>query len=244
MEFDAALLGVLALGLAAGAQHAFEADHVAAVSSVISGETSWRRMIGHGALWGFGHTLTLGTAAAAVIVAGARLDPAFSHWLETAVGVMLMGLGLGVLRRLRKERVHFHAHAHADGSVHFHAHSHKHDARLHDPARHEHNHAHHHAGGPPWRALAVGLIHGMAGSAALIVLAASELADPYRAMLYVVLFGAGSMLGMIALTAVFAVPLRWTAKGLTRANRGLQTMIGVGTAGLGLLVVVRSISAL
>ena len=83
----------------------------------------------------------------------------------------------------------------------------------------------------PWRTLLVGMVHGLAGSAALLVLAAASISDPATGILYVGLFGIGSILGMALLSAAMAVPLIWTAKAMTWAYRSLQAAAGVITAG-------------
>ncbi len=155
--------GILLLGLLIGMQHAMEADHVAAVSSIATGSRSVRRIATHGAVWGFGHTLTLVAVTGAVILLGTTLNETLTLGLELAVGIMLILLGGHVLYRLWRERIHFHSHRHGDGNVHFHAHSHRDEPVRHDPANHDHPHARR----LPWRTLLVGMTHGMAGSAAL-----------------------------------------------------------------------------
>jgi ABC-type nickel/cobalt efflux system permease component RcnA len=151
---------------------------------------------------------------------------------------MLVGLGAHVLWRLWRDRVHFHRHGHGDGTVHIHAHSHVHslagEARPH--ARAPHAHAH----GFRWRTLLVGLMHGMAGSAALLVLAVSQAASPAIGLGYVALFGIGSMIGMAVLSTVIAVPLAVSARWLTWANRGLQGAVGVVTIAIGVTTIVET----
>jgi ABC-type nickel/cobalt efflux system permease component RcnA len=129
---------------------------------------------------------------------------------------MLVGLGAHVLWRLWRDRVHFHRHSHGDGPAHVHAHSHAGETVPH--ARAPHMHAH----GFRWRTLLVGLMHGMAGSAALLVLAVSQASSVAVGLGYVALFGIGSMLGMGALSVVIAVSLALSARWLTWANSGLS----------------------
>ncbi|ROR32534.1 hypothetical protein [Inmirania thermothiophila] len=223
------LVHVLALGFLVGMRHAVEADHVAAVASLATGSASRRETVWKGVLWGVGHTLTLFAVAVAVLAGGATLTEETAQRLELAVGVMLVLLGLDVLRRLVRERVHFHAHAHEDGRVHLHAHAHRGEAGPHDPARHVHRHP----AGLPLRALAVGMMHGMAGSAALLVLAAGAVGGTALGLLYVAVFGLGSILGMGLLSAAMSVPLAWSARALTWAHNGVQAAIGLLTLGLG-----------
>lgn len=213
-------------------QHALEADHVAAVASIASKQKTARSIIFHGAVWGLGHTLTLMVLAGGVFYLGASISDDVAGWLETAVGVMLIGLGGNVLYSLWRDRVHFHAHRHTGGTVHFHAHGHRHTTDHSDSA-----HAHKHPNGIPYRTLLVGMMHGIAGSAALLVLTTSSMANMELAFFYIALFGFGSILGMAALSAVMAVPLAFAAKALTWGHSVLQGSIGLGTVALGGFVV-------
>lgn len=234
------LLSVLGLGLLLGMQHAFEADHVAAVSSIVSRRKGIRAISWHGAAWGLGHTLTLLLVAGTCIFLKTSLGETVAERLEFAVGVMLVILGAHVLWQLWLDRVHFGAHHHGDGTEHIHAHSHRHDH-----GDHQHSaHAHEHPEGLPWRTLLVGSIHGMAGSAALVVLAASSIDEPWWGLVYVLLFGLGSIVGMAVLSAMIAVPLTMTADKLTTWNRTLQCVIGVATIGVGLRVIVETAGSL
>ena len=147
---------------------------------------------------------------------------------------MLVGLGAHVLWRLWRDRVHFHRHGHGDGTVHIHAHSHAGETAPHARAAHVHEH------GFRWRTLLVGLMHGMAGSAALLVLTVSQAPSPAAGLGYVALFGIGSMIGMGALSTVIAVPLAVSARWLTWANRGLQGAVGVVTIAIGVVTICRN----
>jgi len=239
-----ATLAILTAGFVIGMQHAMEADHVAAVSTIATRQKSLRGIVGHGATWGLGHTVTLVLLAGGALIFGRAIPEGVSHILEAAVGVMLFGLGAHVIYRLIQERIHFHRHKHADGTVHLHAHSHKADPETVHRHSHAPAHDHSHPAGLPWRTLLVGMVHGLAGSAALLVLAAASISDPATGILYVALFGIGSILGMALLSAVMAVPLIWTAKAMTWAYRSLQAAAGVITAGLGAWVLYSSASAL
>ncbi len=221
------MFGIMGLGFLLGMQHALEADHIAAVSSIAARRTNVGDIVRHGLTWGLGHTVTLFVFAGAAILFGQAIPEHLSRPLETAVGIMLVGLGSHVLWRLWRDRVHFHQHRHGDGSEHLHLHSHAGDTIPHPRSSHAHYH------GFRWKSLLVGLMHGMAGSAALLVLAVTQVADPVYGVLYVLLFGFGSMLGMGALSTVIAVPLVASARWLTWANRGLQGSVGVITIAIG-----------
>jgi ABC-type nickel/cobalt efflux system permease component RcnA len=229
------MISLLMLGFLLGMRHALEADHIAAVATLATRTNTIGQAIGQGAVWGLGHTLTLFMFGSMVIWMETIMPERLAQWLEFAVGVMLVFLGLDVLRKLIRERIHVHRHRHADGASHFHAHAHAVEPR-HDALGHEHQHPY----GFPYRALVIGLMHGMAGSAALIVLTLETVRSPWTGMLYILLFGLGSVAGMAALTVVIAIPLMRSARGLTWLCNGLQAVVGVATFVLGLWVVTGS----
>jgi ABC-type nickel/cobalt efflux system permease component RcnA len=222
------MLGIIGLGFLLGMQHALEADHVAAVSSIAARRDNVADIVKHGLTWGLGHTLTLFAFAGAALALGQAIPDNLARPIETAVGIMLVGLGGHVLWRLWRDRVHFHKHRHEDGTVHMHAHSHAGETMAHARASHSHGH------GFRWRTLLVGLMHGMAGSAALLVLTVSQAPSVAVGLGYVALFGIGSMIGMGALSIVIAVPLALSARWLTWANQSLQGAVGLITVAIGL----------
>src|SRR5258708_31887605 len=118
------MFGILGLGFLIGLQHALEADHLAAVSSIAARRSDVGDIVKHGLTWGLGHTLTLFVFAGAALLLGHAIPVMLARPLETAVGIMLVGLGAHLLWRLWRGRVHFHRHPHGDGTVHPHAHSH------------------------------------------------------------------------------------------------------------------------
>jgi len=231
------MFGILGLGFLLGMQHALEADHIAAVSSIATRRSHVTDIVKHGLTWGLGHTLTLFAFAGAAILLGRAIPETIARPMETAVGAMLIGLGAHVLWRLWRNRVHFHKHDHGDGTVHFHAHSHAGETAPHVRTAHAHEH------GFRWRTLLVGLMHGMAGSAALLVLAVSQASSSAVGLAYVALLGIGSMIGMGALSTLIAVPLAISARWLTWANRGLQGAVGLATIAIGIVTVVETVLA-
>lgn len=226
------LLSVIGLGFLIGMQHALEADHVAAVSSIASRQSGIRSISRHGTYWGIGHAMMLIAVAGTAIILNIALSEHLTSVLEFCVGMMLVGLGGHVLWRFNTDRVHFHAHSHDDGKTHIHAHSHLGDTEPHVESAHDHAHPER----IPWRALAVGIMHGMAGSAALIVLTAATLASPLWGFIYIVVFGLGSIAGMAVLSAAIALPLTYTARSVTWLHGGLQLGIGCATIALGVVV--------
>lgn len=229
------MMTLLSLGFLLGMRHALEADHAAAVASLAIRNDSRSHTLRQGLAWGVGHTITLLAFSSVVLFLGSVIPARFAQGLEFAVGLMLIGLGLDVIRRLRQERVHVHVHQHQDRQPHIHAHSHKETSRPTTPS-HDHPHPH----GFPYRALLVGLMHGMAGSAALILLTLHATISPGQAVGYILVFGLGSMLGMGLLSLMMAIPLCYSAHSFTRVHRGLQTCVGIGTTVLGLAVIYRN----
>src|SRR5205085_1625204 len=139
--------GVLGLGFLLGMQHALEADHIAAVSSIAARRSEVGDIVRHGLTWGLGHTLTLFAFAGAAILLGHAIPEELARPIESAVGIMLIGLGAHVLWRLWRDRVHFHLHAHGDGTRHIHVHSHANETVPHRHSAHAHEH------GFRWRSL-------------------------------------------------------------------------------------------
>lgn len=223
------MFSILSLGFLIGMRHALEADHVAAVASLATGSKSVKETIFHGAVWGLGHTISLLAIGSFVIVMSSTVPETLAHWLEFTVGMMLVLLGADVIRRMVRDRIHFHFHQHGPASCpHLHAHSHRGEGR-HELSAHKHRHGK----GMSARVLAVGIMHGLAGSAALVLLVAGTIENTFTGILYIVLFGFGSVVGMAALSAVIAIPLRYSATSMTWAYNGLQAVVGAATMSLG-----------
>ncbi len=232
------MLSVLFLGFVIGLQNALEADHVAAVSSLVCGKSGATRIARHGAIWGLGHTLVLVMFGGGAIFLKMTIDDGFANGLEFGVGVMLVALGGNVLYRLWRQKIHFHAHRHSNGNLHIHAHSHRGDPDPHDLSPHAHGH-------PNWlRTFLVGLMHGMAGTAALVVLTATTFEAPGLGFIFIFVFGVGSIIGMVALSVVIAVPISLTARSLTRVNTGVQAAVGLATLAIGAVVIIETFPAI
>ncbi|MBT3171781.1 MAG: urease accessory protein [Rhodospirillaceae bacterium] len=226
---------VLLLGFLIGLRHAIEADHVAAVAALTNRSKSLAAAARLAAAWGLGHTLMLFAVGAAVIMMDSVMPERIAQYLELAVGIMLCWLGYDVLRRLIRERIHFHQHRHASSPAgaanHFHAHSHKGDT-SHQNSAHDHQH-----GNMRRRAFIIGLVHGMAGSSALILLTLGQFDSWWPAFLYMALFGLGTMLGMALLSVVISLPLQKLANSLTWAHNALNAVTGTATVGLGVWLI-------
>jgi cytochrome c biogenesis protein CcdA len=218
---------LLVLGLLLGLKHALEADHVSTVATLASRSGSARQTVGVALAWGLGHAATLLLLGTALIGLDATLPQSVTRLLELAVGVILVVLGVGVLRRLRERHIHVHVHEHG-GVRHLHAHAHV-------GTRNEHTDAHDHTHRPtPWRrSLLIGGIHGLAGTAAITVLALPLTGSTAQALLYLVAFGGGSVIGMIALSLVVSLPFLAAARHLGRVALGLEALLGIADVALG-----------
>lgn len=196
-------LAVLPLGLVIGMTHALEADHLAAVSAMHNRDDSGLALVKRGAFWGLGHTASLFVVCLAVFSLGLTISAQLEAALEFLVGVMIVALGVLMLRRLRRDRIHIHAHEH-DGNRHVHVHSHAGEARKHSESQHRHRQVLRKEDG---KVLAVGMMHGLAGSAGLLLLMVASADTLLQAVAYLVVFGLGSMIGMAALSAIVSLPL-------------------------------------
>ena len=235
------MLSLLSIGFLLGMRHAMEADHVAAVATLATSTSSLNSAIKHGAVWGMGHTITLFLFGSIVILTDSVMPTDVASGLEFSVGIMLVILGADVIRKMIRDRVHFHTHSHGKDKQHFHAHKHERLSRSHlskeQIAHHNVDHQHVHAEVFPLKALFIGLMHGMAGSAALILLTLQTVKSPLTGLLYMLLFGIGSIAGMAALSVVIAIPLKHSAKGLTWLHNSLQGIIGAATIVLGSTII-------
>lgn len=216
-------LSFLLLGFLLGVKHALDADHVVAVSTIATGNRSLKRSCAIGFCWGVGHTAVLLVAGLAVLGLHLAIPHDVARLFEAGVGVMLIGLGLSVGWTLLRERLHVHAHTHDDGTSHLHVHAHR-DGQ---------GHAHLHRFRLEYTSLAVGMIHGLAGSAALLLLVLSTVRSLTEGMLYILMFGAGSIAGMVLLGAVLSVPFAVTPQRLVRTHLVLRALAGLASVSLG-----------
>lgn len=255
---------VLVFGVLLGVQHATDSDHIAAVATLTTREASLAQALRQGLAWGIGHALTLLILGGAVLILGRALPSAFGQMLELAVGMMLVALGIDVLRRLAADRMHVHRHSHGPGErEHFHSHLHPstlpavgqsaaavefaalqfrpdESAAIHMTAPHRHpEHPR-----LPLRALLVGMMHGLAGTAALTVLSLQTVSSIGGGLVYIALFGLGSILGMAALSLAIAVPLRLSAGSVTLMHRALTGVVGAFSIAIGLWTILLSVKAL
>lgn len=226
---DASVAAVLLAGFTLGLRHALDADHLAAMSTFVSREATVARSCLLGAFWGLGHTAALLAAGVATIAFKTAISPAVEAAIESAVALVLIVLGVHVgLRALAGLRVHDHAHVH-DGVLHRHTHVH-----LGGGAGHRHVHL----ATLGRRPFLVGALHGLAGSAALMLLVLAAIPSPLTALAYVLVFGAGSTGGMVALSGLLGIPVALAAR--TRSPKALvllQVAAGLATAAVGVAMI-------
>ncbi len=235
MEF----LTLLLFGCLIGMQHALEADHLAAVASLSEKRSSRRALILRGGVWGLGHTMTLLTICGALLLLGESIPAGAEAFLELAVGIMIILLGANLLYKIWRKRPHFHVHNHRGSSPHMHAHTHDGEKVAHNESTHEHTHENLGLG----RALLVGMMHGAAGSAGLLIVAAAANSIP-QAGAYVLAFGTGSIIGMATLSFIVSFPLRWADRCANWVNTAAFISIGCAAVIIGGNLIGRSWIAL
>lgn len=224
---EATLYAAFGLGLILGVKHALDADHVIAVSTIVSEHRSlkWASLIG--AFWGLGHTATL--FAVGLLVIGLRLTipPRLALGLEFLVALMLVILGASILwRSFGPERLHLHTHAHNPET---HAHFHIHGSR-------EEDHSHGHPFNSMRKPFLVGMVHGLAGSAALMLLVLTTIPSPLAGLAYILIFGFGSVGGMLILSSLIGLPFILTARRFTAMNRWIQVGAGAASVAFGIFL--------
>ena len=245
----------MVVGFVLGMRHATDPDHVIAVSTIVSRERSIAKAGWIGALWGCGHTVTIAIVGAAIILFGLAIPPRVGLTMEFSVGLMLILLGVlnltGAMQwatqrfspthpKVTGEHVHLHQH---ESHMHLHWHSHEagtehHGESLATPAR---------VRAPlarlglfhTLRPLLVGLVHGLAGSAAVALLVLSTIREPRWAVLYLLVFGAGTIAGMMLITAMIALPFSFAGYKFAWLNRGLITASGLVSLAFGMFICYR-----
>ena len=245
-------LAILAIGFFLGMRHATDPDHVIAVSTIVSRERSIAKAAFIGVLWGLGHTLTILAVGAAIILFGLAIPARVGLTMEFCVGLMLILLGVlnltGTMKWMSEKfsPAHppiagEHAHIHEHGAkMHFHWHSHApqsehHGESLAPPAALERSFA-----GlglyQSLRPLFVGIVHGLAGSAAVALLVLSAIREPKWAVLYLLVFGLGTIAGMMLITSIIALPFSFAGYRFAWLNRSLITGSGILSLAFGLFV--------
>ena len=204
---------LVALGFVLGLRHAIEADHLAAISTIVTERRSLLSSLLVGASWGLGHTLALLLAGVGVLLLRYQMTDRMAHALELGVGMMLVLLGANVLRTL-----------------------------VHRGASHSHDHATvaSHSDSEAWlvaQPLLVGMVHGLAGSAPLLLLTLAVVSSPLAAFFYIAVFGVGSMMGMAIMSLLLSVPAHLTVEHFARTNLAVRGLSGLFSVGLGLFIV-------
>ncbi len=211
-------LGFLATGFMLGIQHSLEPDHVAAVSTIVSRNRSLKKSALAGAVWGIGHTTTILIIGVLVLFLKITIPQIVAQFFEFCVGLVLIYLGVTLFKRVLVDKIHFHSHQHGD-IQHVHLHSHKHDTG------HEHLH----------KSFLIGMVHGLAGSAGIMLLILASMDTVTQGLLFALTFGVGSILGMTATGMLIGLPFMFAVQ-KTNLNRIFMAAIASVAVILGLSV--------
>jgi high-affinity nickel-transport protein len=246
------LLAILALGFFLGMRHATDPDHVIAVSTIVTRSRSTGSAALIGAVWGLGHTLTIMVVGGGIILFGWVIPARVGLSLELSVGLMLILLGImnltGFMQWIaqsvgaqdrRPAQLHAHAHSHGD-YVHNHIHAHEPEAHPHDPERTPVAWLDRRLGSVGVyqliRPLVVGVVHGLAGSAAVALLVLATIRTPAWSILYLLVFGFGTIVGMMLITLAIALPLARTQQRFTNLQGVLRVSSGLLSLAFGLFL--------
>lgn len=237
-------LSIIAIGFFLGMRHATDPDHVIAVSTIVTRELNVRRSALIGAAWGAGHTMTILAVGGAIVLFRIALPPRVGLTMELAVGVMLIVLGV------RNVRVLFTREAHRPDERELGYQSHG-DYSHSYPQRHPHSHQHSPQQNPieaidRWfsrgdfcqllRPLIVGIVHGMAGSAAIALLVLSAIPNVRWELVYLAVFGIGTILGMMLITCTIASTLAFGQKRFLNIGRHFGAAAGLISVVFGMFI--------
>lgn len=223
---------VLGLGLVFGLKHATEVDHVVAVSTIVSEHRNLWRAAVVGGLWGAGHTASLVVVGVFVLTLRVAIPESVAGWLEFGVALMIIALGVNAFTRALRRRADAHVHRHEhDGVEHAHVHFHEHEAAGETVEAAGHTHAVTRIGLKP---VLVGAMHGLAGSAALTLLVLAQIDSVVLGLLYLGVFGVGSIIGMMLMSGLVGLPFALGARRVGGVSYGLQLVVGALSIAFGL----------
>jgi ABC-type nickel/cobalt efflux system permease component RcnA len=246
MAMNSPLLVMLLVAFVLGLKHSTEADHIAAVSTLVTDTRGAHRGALVGAFWGLGHLVTLFLAGATLILLHIRMSPRLEWSLEFLVALVLIGLGIRTLRRAFRGRYHFHEHQHG-GRVHAHIHFHAPEKAPAEHGEHAPVSEHHGVPKPGTRAqghglgpMFVGMAHGLAGTAGLMLLILATIPSRLFGVVYLLVFGSGALVGMAGFGALLGAPLGRVAERLGWL-RAARFAAGAASCGLGCFLAYRAL---
>jgi len=224
---------ILFFGFLLGMRHATEADHLTAIFTLITQRGALSQGLKLGVAWGAGHTLTLTLLGGTVLVLGKTIPANFAQGLEAIVGVMLLLLGADVLRRLYKDDVSPNNYLRRPKHI---------QLQMIASSKKLNNNAPLplHSNKMPARALLIGMVHGLAGSSALILISLEQASTISAGLIYIVIFGMGSILGMGVLSLAIALPTYITATRWSYVYGGFSIAAGLISVAMGVNIIYQS----
>ena len=219
------LTTLISLGFILGLKHTFDPDHIIAISAIVSQTKNIKKSLLQGVLWGIGHTITLLLVGSLILFFKIAIPQKLTLAFELLVGAVLIILGVNVLQKLVKDRMHLHKHIH-DKIIHSHFHSHKESTA--------HTHVH--------KSFMVGMLHGLAGSAALMLIVLASIDSIPQGLFFIAAFGIGLTVGMLIVSGIIGLPFILTIR-FDSFNFGLKIITGIVSISLGSLIIFKIISS-
>lgn len=224
---DISIYSLLTVGFMLGMAHALDADHVAAVSTFAVNTKSVKSALQLGARWGVGHTFALMVIGFVILLFHIELPHSFESISEGIIGAVLIALGVKLIDKVKREKWHLHKHIHSNGTSHAHLHEHAHSLS------HTHNH----------RPLLIGILHGTAGSAAITLFILTTIDRISVGMIYIAIFGIGSILGMMIISLLLSAPLLIISK-QHRFITAIQSFAGIASIFIGGKIIIEIVASL
>jgi len=240
---DVASIIIIATAFILGLGHSLDPDHVVAVSTLVCKNTSLRKSVVSATAWGAGHSIVLLLAGLVILILRIAIPESVVSLFEFAAGAMLVILGIWVLKPLTKkmfdkneletdsDATHIHLHSHIGNTKLEHEHYHSHVGNV----KHEHAHGHVH------KSLFTGVLQGLAGSAAIMLVTLTTVTSTELGLVFIVVFGSGVILGMVSISCLLSSLFTYTASHLEKIHLKIVTITGLLSVSIGVFIIIEVI---